>query len=125
MSRNAIAASVLVVDDDPRMRQVMQWALEDEGYAVVAAGDAAAAVAAAAVHRPAVVVLDYGLPQRDGASVAQELRAVMADAALPIVLVTADGRASEKAERTGAVGYLHKPFDMGELVRLVESARAG
>jgi DNA-binding response OmpR family regulator len=116
---------VLVVDDDPGMRRVMQWALEDEGYAVVAAAGAAQAVAAAAVHSPAVVVLDYGLPDGDGASVARELRAVAADAALPIVLVTADGRASEKAERAGAVAYLHKPFDMGELVRLVGSVSDG
>jgi CheY-like chemotaxis protein len=45
--------------------------------------------------------------------------------ALPIVLVTADGRASEKAQRAGAVAYLHKPFDMAELVRLVGRACSG
>jgi len=123
LSESQSAAHVLVVDDDPRMRQVMQWALEDEGYAVVAAPDAAAAIAAAAAQRPAVVVLDYGLPNGDGASVARQLRAATADAALPIVLVTADGRAPEKAAWTGAVAYLHKPFDVGELLRLVANAR--
>jgi len=125
MSASPTPTRVLVVDDDPGMRRVMQWALEDEGYTVVAAAGAAQAVAAAAEHPPAVVVLDYGLPDGDGASVARELRAVAADAALPIVLVTADGRASEKAERAGAVAHLHKPFDVGELVQLVGSASDG
>jgi DNA-binding response OmpR family regulator len=124
VSEQTAPARVLVVDDDARMRQVIQWALEDEGYAVVAAGGPEEAVVAAAEQAPAVVVLDYGLPQADGAAVAHRLRAAAANAALPIVLVTADGRASEKAERAGAVAYLHKPFDMAELVRLVGSARA-
>ena len=123
MSASAEGALILVVDDDPRVRQVIQWALEDEGYAVVAADGPEQAVAAATARRPEVVVLDYGLPNQDGATVAMRLRAVTGDAALPIVLVTADGRASEKAERAGAVAYLHKPFDVGELVEVVESAR--
>lgn len=115
---------VLVVDDDARMRQVMCWALEDEGYSVAAAADAEEAVAAAAGRRPAVVVLDYGLPNGDGASTARELRAVTGAPALPIVLVTADGRASEKAARAGAAAYLHKPFEVDDLLRAVRGARA-
>ena len=123
MSTHPTAARVLVVDDDARMRQVIQWALEDEGYAVVAAADGAQAVAAAADHPPAVVVLDDGLPRGDGAAVAGQLRALSAGAAPPIVLVTADGRAAEKAARAGAVAYLHKPFELEDLVRAVGRAR--
>jgi len=122
MAEQSTPAHVLVVDDDERMRQVMSWALEDEGYSVVTAADASQAVAAAAGRRPAVVVLDYGLPDGDGARVARDLRAATGESVLPIVLVTADGRASEKAARAGAVTYLHKPFDVDDLVRAVRSA---
>lgn len=116
------AMHVLVVDDDPRIRQVVCWALEDEGYSVAEAGDAEQAVAAATQRPPAVVVLDFGLPKGDGATVAGELRAVTGEPALPVVIVTADGRASEKAARAGAVAYFHKPFDVDELLRAVRGA---
>jgi DNA-binding response OmpR family regulator len=113
-----IEHSVLVVDDDPHVRQVVEWALEDAGFAVALAGDGRAALERAAARRPAVVVLDVGLPDGDGAIVAARLREACGDN-LPIVVVTADGRAAEKAARAGAYAYLHKPFDGDELVALV------
>jgi two-component system phosphate regulon response regulator PhoB len=125
MSTEPDPKAVLVVDDDERMRQTIRWALEDEGYVVATAGGAEDAVAAATERRPAVVVLDYGLAGGDGAEVARRLRAAMASGELPIVLITADGRASEKAARVGAAAYLHKPFDLDELVALVARSGAG
>jgi DNA-binding response OmpR family regulator len=112
---------VLVVDDDPRWCEVIQWALEDEGFAVASAGDPDGAVAAATARPPSVIVLDYGLPRQDGDVLAERLRGVVGHAA-PIVLITADGRASEKAERVRAVGYLHKPFELDDLVSAVSQA---
>jgi len=109
---------VLVVDDDPNVRQLIRWALEDEGLAVVAAADGRAALDAIARERPALVVLDMSLPLVDGYGVAAALqRSYGAD--IPILLITADGRAAEKARRTGARAYLHKPFEVDDLVRAV------
>ena len=109
---------VLVVDDDPDVRQVVRWALEDAGFDVLTAPDGPTAVAQAEVRRPAVVVLDHGLPNEDGTQVASGLRQVCGDE-LPILIVTADGRAAEKAKRAGAYGFLHKPFDDSALVEAV------
>ena len=67
---------VLVVDDDPQIRQMLQWALEDEGLAVDVAsdGDQALARVAATGAAPRLVILDMGLPGDDGARVAARLR---------------------------------------------------
>ena len=66
--------AVLVVDDDPDVRQVVSWALEDAGFDVQTAQDGPAAMSRAAFRRPAVVVLDIGLPTMDGPLVAAGLR---------------------------------------------------
>src|SRR5579871_4591142 len=115
---------VLIVDDDPTMRQVMSWALEEEGLQVAAAGDGRAALETIGRERPALVVLDMGLPLVDGYGVATGLRAAYG-AAVPILLVTADGRAAEKARRVGARAYLHKPFELDDLVRAVQRILTG
>ena len=114
---------VLVVDDDPKVREVAVWALEDEGFTVDAAGNRQQAVERAQKRRPALVVLDMGLPPDNGDTVAADLRAACGER-LPILVITADGRASEKAQRVGAFAYLHKPFDVEELVRLVRGQLA-
>ena len=111
---------VLVVDDDPEMRDVAVWALEDEGFAVEQAASRREAAERARHRPPALVVLDMGLPPDSGDAVAADLRAACGDH-LAILVVTADGRASEKARRVGAFAYLHKPFDVDQLVRLVRS----
>jgi two-component system chemotaxis response regulator CheY len=64
------------------------------------------------------VVLDHGLPTTDGTHVAAGLRQICGEQ-LPILMVTADGRAAEKARRAGAYGFLHKPFDDTVLVAAV------
>jgi two-component system chemotaxis response regulator CheY len=109
---------VLVVDDDPDVRQVLRWALEDAGFEVLTAADAPTAFAQAELRPPGVVVLDHGLPRTDGTQVAAGLRRICGEQ-LPILIVTADGRAAEKARRAGAYGFLHKPFDDVVLVAAV------
>jgi two-component system OmpR family response regulator len=112
-------APVLVVDDDPHLRQLMQWALEDEGLPVETASDGREAVALAARREPALVVLDMGLPRLNGEGVVAELRAAYGER-VPVVVVTADGHAAEKARRVGARAYLHKPFELDDFVRAVQ-----
>ncbi len=110
--------AVLVVDDDPLLRQSVQWTLEDEGLTVQVAGDGREALDRAAAAAPALVVLDHGLPDRPGGEVAAALRQ-QCGTHLPILLVTGDGRAQQKAVQVGAFAYLHKPFDLDRLVELV------
>ena len=112
------ATRVLIVDDDPEIREVVTWLLEDEGLPVETAADGQRALDCATRVRPALIVLDMGLPIMSGEEVAHRLRAHYGEPP-PIIVVSADGRAAEKAARIGAQGYLHKPFDIEVLVRLV------
>src|SRR5215203_5841002 len=112
------SAVVLVVDDDPEIRDVVRWLLEDEGWTVQTASDGRDALEQATRARPALIVLDMGLPILSGEEVARRLHQVYVDPP-PIVVVSADGRAGEKAARIGAACYLHKPFDVDELARMV------
>lgn len=112
------AFHILVVEDDQDVRHTIQWALEDEGYAVLTASDGKQALDRVQGRQPALVLLDMGLPVVDGYGVADGLRANYGDR-VPILVITADGRAAEKAHRVGAVGYLHKPFDIDHLLGTV------
>jgi DNA-binding response OmpR family regulator len=113
--------SVLVVDDDWRIRELVQLALEESGLAVRTAPDGESAIALMQAERPAAIVLDLTLPGADGLVVAKAVREVHGED-IPILLVTADGNAPATASAIGAVGYLAKPFDIDELTQLVEHA---
>jgi two-component system response regulator MprA len=110
---------ILVVDDDPEIRDVVRWLLEDEGWSVETASDGRDALDRATRARPALIVLDMGLPILSGEEVALRLHDVYAEPP-PIIVISADGRAGEKAARIGAASYLHKPFDVDALVSLVQ-----
>jgi len=114
---------VLVVDDDPSLRLAIEWALQDEGLSVMGAGDGQEAIERGTEQRPALVVLDMGLPVVSGDGVAAGLRAAHGTQ-LPILIITADGKAAEKARRVGAFDYLHKPFDLADLVAAVHRGLA-
>jgi DNA-binding response OmpR family regulator len=114
---------VLVVEDDALLRETVIWALEDDGLRVATAIDGRDAVQQAMTSAPSLVVLDMSLPGLDGFGVAAALRARFGPA-LPILVVTADGQARQKAERVGAYGFLHKPFDVDVLVRRVREGLA-
>jgi DNA-binding response OmpR family regulator len=109
---------VLVVEDDFDLRQTILWTLKDEGYVVEEAADGGEAVERALQRKPALVLLDIGLPVVDGYGVAASLRSHYSDTIL-IVTMTADGRAVEKARRIAAAGYLNKPFELDDLITIV------
>jgi len=123
-TREALIGTILVVDDDPEIRDVVRWLLEDEGWTVETASDGRDALERATQVRPALIVLDMGLPILSGEEVAMRLRVYYREPP-PIVVVSADGRAGEKAARIGAAAYLPKPFDVDELARLVRQALGG
>ena len=100
---------------------MIQWALEDEGLIVGVAADGQQAVEWTVQHRPDLVLLDMGLPVVDGVGVASHIREQYG-ATVPIIVVTADGRAAIKAARVGAVSFLQKPFEIDMLLESVRSA---
>jgi DNA-binding response OmpR family regulator len=114
-------ASVLVVDDEPTIGEVVARYLERAGYATRVAADGAQALALSAQSQPDLVVLDVMLPGIDGLEVMRHLRAH--DAPPRVILLTARGREAERIVglRRGADDYVVKPFSPGELVARVEA----
>jgi CheY-like chemotaxis protein len=113
---------VLVVDDDADMRHAINEVLVEQGLVVDTASDGREALERAEAQRPALVILDITLPILDGYAVAASLQRRYGR--LPILAMTADGRAPQKARRVGAYAYLRKPFELDDLVRMVERGLA-
>jgi two-component system, OmpR family, phosphate regulon response regulator PhoB len=120
-------ARVLVVDDDARVRTVVAWQLEAEGFAVVQAADGPAALDGIARHHPDLVVLDLSLPGLGGLDVLRRVRDGTAGengtAVLPVIVLS--GRSGETDRIVGldlgADDYLVKPFSPSELAARVRS----
>jgi DNA-binding response OmpR family regulator len=109
---------ILVVDDDPRIRQTIQWALGEEGFAIETAANGRTALERAIRARPALIVLDMRMPLVDGIAFADGLRRAFSEPP-PIVLITGDDRPADKARRVGAYAYLPKPFELDDLVATI------
>lgn len=112
--------TVMVVDDDPDIRGLIQLWLADCGYRVVAAADGAQALDRVKKLRPSLIILDMMMPHMDGAQVAQRLRADPQTSGIPIVVVSADPRARDRLRHTRIQARLAKPFDLDELLHVVE-----
>lgn len=110
---------ILVVDDDTDVLQMIQWVLEDEGFEVQTATDGQEALILARQRQPALFILDMGLPFFDGSHVAAELHTLYGTA-VPIVLITADGRTAHKARQIGDAAFLRKPFEIADLLQAVQ-----
>lgn len=113
-------ARILVVDDDPDMQDVMALTLELGGYEVSRASNGQQALERVAEEMPDLILLDMRMPVMDGWTFAAELRRRYASGA-PIVVCTAAEDAQRRAREVDAVGCLSKPFELDELLRLVES----
>ncbi|MFO0934650.1 MAG: response regulator [Planctomycetota bacterium] len=109
------APLVLVVEDEPAMTRLLTSILGEGGYRVFAVGTGRDAELQASSRAPDVVLVDLGLPDRDGIDVVRQLRTWMT---APIVVVSARGRERDKVEAldAGADDYLTKPFGAGELL---------
>ena len=111
------APTVLVVDDDPDIRQVLELMLRDEGYRVALAADGDEALERVAEERPDLVLLDLWMPGMDGWTLQQRLADQEPD--LPVVVMTAGRGPLADAYRHRVAGFLAKPFDMESLFRVV------
>ena len=113
-------ARVLVVDDEPMVRDVLSRYLESNGFEVEAAADGEGALAAFDARRPDLVLLDLMLPRVDGFEVFRQIRA-RADS--PVIMITARGKTTDRIVGldVGADDYISKPFSPGEVVARVRS----
>jgi two-component system, OmpR family, phosphate regulon response regulator PhoB len=120
-------STILLVEDDPDIRELVAYKLTRGGFEVIEAADGLAALRSARSRRPDAVILDMGLPRLSGIDVCRELRAAPATAAVPIIMLTGAVRLTdlEQAYAAGATDYLVKPFSPRELQRRVEAALVG
>jgi DNA-binding response OmpR family regulator len=111
---------VLIVDDEPMVRDVLARYLTRSGFIVESAGDGEAAIAAFDASRPDLVLLDLMLPRVDGFSV---FRSIRARAATPVIMLTARGEQTERIAglELGADDYVAKPFSPREVVARVQA----
>jgi two-component system response regulator CpxR len=108
---------VLVVDDDPDIRETLRFVLEDAGYPVYAAenGKEALAILAAADRLPGLILLDLMMPVMSGDEMLKALKTVKALAQIPVAIVTASGAPMPPL----ASSLLKKPVDLDVLLRIV------
>ena len=115
-----MSGKVLVVDDEVEIRRALKTGLTDHGFEVEVAASGEEALAAAAAHRPDVVLLDLGLPGLDGFAVLTRLRE-HSRAAVIVLSVMADERDKVRALDLGADDYLVKPFGLEELLARIRA----
>jgi len=115
-------AHLLLIDDDPDLLRLLSMRLSAAGYRVTAVDSAEAALTRLAIELPALVISDVRLPDADGLSLFDQIRAQYAT--LPVILLTAHGTIPDAVEATarGAFAYLTKPFDGKVLLDKVEQA---
>ena len=112
---------ILVVEDDPPVRNLMTTTLKTNDYRFLTASNGEAAIAAASSHNPDVVLLDLGLPDMDGVGIIEGIRRW---SSVPIIVISARIAENDKAEALdlGADDYLTKPFGTVELLARIRTA---
>lgn len=109
---------LLVVEDDPDLRDLVVAVLADEGYDVLAASDGAQALERVGTYRPAVILLDMQMPRVDGPTFARRYRALPGPHA-PIIVLTANEPIDVWVARVGAAAGIGKPFNLEALTETV------
>jgi diguanylate cyclase (GGDEF)-like protein len=118
-------ASVLIVDDDERLRALLRTTLEVIDVEIDEASDVGAARRRIALRRPDVVVLDVGLPGPSGLTLCTELKGNHRTRDTGVIVLTGTGESHDAARAAGADAYLRKPFSPLDLLALVERLLAG
>jgi two-component system response regulator MprA len=120
-TRGAGPARILVVDDEPAVRESLTSSLEFEGYRVAGAADGVAALDRVEREAPDLVVLDVLMPRMDGLTTCRRLRAL--GATMPVLMLTARDMVGDRVTGldAGADDYLAKPFELDELLARVRA----
>ena len=123
--------SVLVVDDDPDIRELITWKLRQAGYATLVAGDGEAALAAVAAgdaegRAPDLILVDWMMPKMSGIEVCRALRQDPTTARIPVILLTANAQEAdvELGFAAGVDDYIAKPFSPREMLSRIEAVLA-
>ena len=116
-------ATVLVADDDPKVRELLRIFLEKAGYRVVLAQNGAEAIALAQESAPDVILVDVMMPQMDGFEACRQLRNDTRTSHVPILMLTSRSALGDKLSgfESGADDYVTKPFDLDELLARIRS----
>ena len=121
-----MADTVLVVDDDSNIREVLHKFFTLKGYQVILAANGEQALELAESEMPKVILLDINMPGIDGMETCKRLRADEKTRLIPIILITAYGATRTEASDAGADDIIYKPFDMKDLsIRLKSVIRVG
>jgi len=115
-----MAVTVLVVEDDKNISDLLQMYLEKEGYAVTTAADGGQGLAKFRAIKPDLVLLDLMMPVMDGWTVCKTIRA---ESQTPVIMLTAKGETDDKVAglKSGADDYITKPFEMKEVLARIEA----
>ena len=115
-----MAISVLIVEDDPNIRELLQMYLEKDGYAVTLAADGGQGLEKFRAIQPDLVLLDVMMPVMDGWAVCKAIRQ---ESSTPVIMLTAKGETDDKVTglKAGADDYVTKPFEMKELLARIEA----
>ncbi|HYS91924.1 MAG TPA: response regulator [Candidatus Acidoferrales bacterium] len=115
--------TILIVDDEPPILDLVRFTLEDADVRVVEASDGVEALVVARRVRPDLILLDVHMPRLDGLEACRQIRRDPALARTPIVMLTAAGQEADRARgrEAGADEYLTKPFSPLALLALVEA----
>jgi two-component system phosphate regulon response regulator PhoB len=116
--QSAVRSKILVVDDEPEAVELVEFNLEQAGFAVITAADGTEALNKARTHSPNLIVLDLMLPEIGGLEVCKMLRRDPAAANIPIIMLTAKAAEIDRVLglELGADDYITKPFSPRELV---------
>ena len=115
-----MAVSVLIIEDDANIRELLQMYLERDGYAVTLACDGGQGLEKFRSIKPDLVLLDVMMPVMDGWAVCKAIRA---EGSTPVIMLTAKGETDDKVMglKSGADDYVTKPFEMKELLARIEA----
>jgi len=117
-------AKIMVVDDDPDLRQALSWRLRANNYDTVNVGDGYSAIAMAQKEKPHLIILDLGLPAGDGFAVLKNLQDYPALSVIPVIVLTGRDRDEGNERRSlesGAVAFFQKPPDNAELLAVIRA----
>jgi two-component system KDP operon response regulator KdpE len=117
-------AKIMVVDDDPDLRQALSLRLRANNFETVNVCDGYSAIAMAQKERPHLIILDLGLPAGDGYSVLKNLQQYPALSDIPVIVLTArDQENNEKRTlESGAIAFFQKPADNEELLGVIRAS---